>query len=351
MTRRLPLAALATAGLILTACTPPADDNSPSDTNSTGETTLTIYSNSLSDGRDQWLLDQAQEAGFKLQLVDLGGGDIQNRLIAEKNAPIADVTFGLNNVYFNRLKNEGLLESYTPSWSSEVDQSQGDADGDFWPIVTEPIMLICNDDAPAKADSWPQLWQDDTFHNHYEVAPNLNGATTQMVLTGILSQHKSDNGDLGVDDAGWDAIKQYYEYGSKATKGVDLFARMKEGDIYCGQMWLAGKASREKQYGIKTTAAHPSNGVPMVTQQIGLIKNSKNTDEAKKFIDWFGSAEVQGQWSQNFFTAPANKKAQEIGDQDAISVTNSFTPQDIDWAWVTTYLPEWMKKIELQYMK
>ncbi|PAT06407.1 ABC transporter substrate-binding protein [Corynebacterium hadale] len=341
-----PVAALLTVAAValpLAAC-------SSSDGES-GDDPIVIYSNSTSDGRGEWLTDQASEAGFNIEFVDLGGGDVQDRLVAEKANPIADVVFGLNNVYFENIKAEDVLESYTPSWSDKVEAGLGD-DDTYWPIVREPIMLVYNDAAFTEADApkdWSDLWEQDRFHDRYEVASGLGGATTQMVIAGILSRYLDENGDLGVSDEGWKAIEAYYKNGQKSVKGTDLYARMQSGEIDAGQMWLAGKASREKEYGIKTSAVHPSTGVPMATQHVAKVAGSDNP-KVEEFIDWFGSADVQASWSREFFTAPVNEDALADADQTAVEETDSFTAQDIDWQIVAENLSAWVEKIELQYL-
>lgn len=355
-------ALVASAALVLTGCTPPA--GAPGGTPATGSTpgasgapasagTLVVYSNSVSDGRGEWLAKEAEAAGFKLQFVDLGGGDIQNRLLAEKNNPIADVTFGLNNVFFEKLKAAGVLEAYTPSWSGDVDAKLGDG-AQFWPIVREPIMLVYNDGAypggVGAPTDWPDLWTEPEFKAKYETPTSLGGATTQMVLSGILTRYADPSGELGVSDDGWKAIEAYFGNGSSAVKGEDLYARMKAGKVNAGQMWLAGKATREKQYEIKTTAVKPSVGVPFAVQHVALVKGSKQADQAKKFIDWFGSAELQAKWSNQFFTAPTNTKAAATANKAAVDATDAFTRQDINWEFVAKNIDSWIERIQLQYM-
>lgn len=333
------------ASFSLVACS-----SSDSSDNSSDEP-LIIYSNSTSDGRGEWLTQQAHDAGFDIEFVNLGGGDIQDRLVAEKANPIADVVFGLNNVFFEKLKADNVLESYKPKWSNKVDSGLGD-DDEYWPIVREPIMLVYKDDAFSPTDApkdWPDLWEQDRFHNRYEVPTGLGGATTQMVLAGILSRYLDEKGDLGVSDEGWKAIEAYFKNGNKAVKGTDLYARMKDGEVDAGQMWLAGKANREKEYGIQTTAVRPSVGVPMATQHIAKVAGNKNK-KTEDFIDWFGSADVQAAWSREFFTAPVNSDALKDADQDAVNMTDSFEAQDIDWPTVAKNLPSWVEKIELQYL-
>ena len=37
---------------------------------------LVVYSNSVSDGRGDWLKEKAAEAGFDIEIVEAGGGEI-----------------------------------------------------------------------------------------------------------------------------------------------------------------------------------------------------------------------------------------------------------------------------------
>ncbi|MDV6264183.1 extracellular solute-binding protein [Rhodococcoides yunnanense] len=350
-TKKLLTGIIAAATLFIGACAPPSEQ-----TEGGQDKSLVVYSNSVGDGRGDWLAEQAKAAGFTLNFVDLGGGDVMNRLSAEKNNPLADVTFGLNNVYFEKLKARDVLEPYTPVWSGEVDASLGDEDTDlFWPIVREPVMLVYNTAAyPNSADApqdWTDLWTKEQFKNRYEVQTTLGGATTQMVIAGILARYPDPNGDLGVSAEGWSQIEAYFANGNPSVTGTDLYARMKSGEVDAGQMWLAGKPTREAQYDIESAAAEPAIGVPYAVQQVALVKGTKKTEEAQRFIDWFGSADVQAAWSNQFFTAPANRMALPTADQDAIAQTDSFTAQDIDWDLVGQNIDKWVEKIELEYSK
>lgn len=352
------LAASIATVLSLAACSSPVDPAANTGTaNASGAPaageTLVVYSNSVSDGRGEWLTEKASAEGFNLQFVDLGGGDIQNRLLAEKNNPVADVTFGLNNVFFEKLKADDVLQPYTPSWSDKVEAGVGD-DETFWPIVREPIMLVYSNAAypggQGAPTDWPDLWKNPEFHNRYEVPTSLGGATSQMVLSGILSRYKDEAGQAGVSEEGWQAIQQFFANGNPSVQGEDLYARMKAGDVNMGQMWLAGKATREKQYDLETTAVQPQVGVPMATQHVAVVKGSDSMNEAQRFVDWFGGAELQAAWSNEFFTAPTNKDALPMADQDAVKATEAFKAQDIDWEFVAQNIDSWVERIQLQYL-
>jgi iron(III) transport system substrate-binding protein len=337
---------VAAALVVAAACSPPG---------SGAENSIVIYSNSISDGRGDWLTKQAREAGFELQLVDLGGGDVTNRLLAERNAPVADVVMGLNDVYFQRLKGADVLESYTPTWSDLVDPALGDSrDGTYWPIVREPIMLVSNDAAftgsVSAPQDWPDLWTRDDLRGRYEVPSSLGGATSQLVLAGILARYLDPAGELGVSAQGWQQIQRYFANGSPSVQGTDLYARMAAGEVVAGQMWLTGKTSREAEYGLSTSPARPSIGVPMAVQHVGIVAGTDRIGTAQDFVDWFGSASVQAAWSREFSTMPTNQDALADADPAALELTDSFATQEIDWQVVTRNLDAWIEKIELEYL-
>ena len=136
-------------------------------------------------------------------------------------------------------------------------------------------------------------------------------------------------------------------------EGVDLYARFAdESDpVWFGQMWSSGIATREEQHGVKTDIVNPEVGVPYATEQIAIIKGTKKLDEAKRFVDWFGGAEIQGEWAEQFSTMPANEKAMDKTSETNLYISENFKPQDIDWNFVAEHIDEWMEKIELEYMK
>ncbi|MFC5930416.1 hypothetical protein [Cryobacterium melibiosiphilum] len=125
--------------IALTSCSAAADTSASGD----DAGTLIVYTNSNSDGRGEWIIEQASAAGLDIEIVGLGGADLANRIVAEKNNPVGDVVFGLNNMFFETLKSEDAIAAYTPAWSGEVDSAAGDAaDGAFWPLVEQAIVTV-----------------------------------------------------------------------------------------------------------------------------------------------------------------------------------------------------------------
>ena len=325
------------------------------DTKGTG-VPLTIYTNSGSSGRAEWLTDRAKQDGYEITVVEEGAGAVQQRLINEGAATPCDVVFGLNAIIWNDLIARGILQAYdAPSWASEVSEGLNDPNGYYYAIVKQAILLaydanqVSEEDAPK---DWPDLWENEKFWGKYESQIKLTGGTTRNVLAGILTRYMDPEGELGVSEEGWAAIEAFFAHGTPVEDGVDLYAQMVNPDspVLMGQMWSSGAMQYDEQYGTKTGVAVPEVGIPYAVEGVGITSVTKNLDEAKRFVEWFGSAQIQGEWCEKFNTMPANEKAAEKADPRQVELC-SIPAQNIDWAVVAANIDNWCEKIMLEYMQ
>lgn len=325
--------------------------------------TLIVYTNSDShtnaEGQQSadWLTEQAAEAGFDVEVVGIGGGDLTDRLIAEAGNPVADVVFGLNHVFFSQLVNQDVIAPYTPAWAEEVsDPELGDPSGEgyFHPIVQQGIPLVYNLDAvsPEEApEDWTELWTDEQWHGRYESVADLGGATTQMTFSGILTRYQDPDGELGISEEGWEQVEQYFEHGSQAVPETDTWLRMAEGEVDMGQQpGTSSIYNRQEEYGIEVGMMDPEIGIPFAVEQVAMVSGTDQEEQVQEFIDWFGSAETQSAWSENFGSMPAVEGAIEQTDEEIVELHENLVIQDIDWEFVAENLPAWIEKIELEYI-
>lgn len=348
--RSASLATVMLSTVALTACS--AEEGAAPSGEDSG--TLIVYTNSNGDGKGEWITAGAAEQGIDIEIVGLGGADLANRIVAEKNNPVGDVVFGLNNMYFETLKAEEAVTAYTPSWSDEVDRAAGDAeDGAFWPLVEQAIVMaydtntVDESDVPAENS---ELWEDEQYHGRYEVNTSLGQATPQLVLAGLLAPYADEDGDLGISDEGWEQVQAYFEHGSPAIEGTDLYARITRDEVDYGIMPSGGIISRDAEYGTATGVISPEIGVPYVTEQIAVINGTPRQETAEEFIDWFGSAEVQGEFAAEFAAYPVNEGAKAKALPEVAEMMESLPKQDIDWALTRERIGEWVEKTELEYL-
>ena len=312
---------------------------------------LVIYSNSTSNGQDEWLLKVAKEAGYNIQIVSIDGSALADRLVAEKNNPVCDLVFGLNAVEYERLKKEDLLVKYEPVWVDEVDMSLGDADGYYYPTVVQPLLLIYNKDIVTDP---PKDWTDlcDPKYNKQYNLFKLNGGTAKMITASILARYPDPNGEYGVSEEGWKVIEELYTNGYYQQDGDDYISNVIDGTVPMSELWGAGVIRYQKERGVEFGLMLPEIGEPFVVEQVGIINGSDQVELAKDFANWFGSAEIQKGWSDNVGAIPANQKALEmIDDKDIKDLMAKVKIQDVDWALVSEHVNDWVEKIQLEYLE
>jgi iron(III) transport system substrate-binding protein len=312
---------------------------------------LIVYTNSNSDGRGEWWIEQAKQAGFDIEIVGAGGADLTNRLIAEKNNPIADVVFGLNNIFYENLKKEGVLTEYVPSWAPEVWENLNDPEGYYHALVKQAIMIGYNE-AEYTPETAPKSWQDlytnEAFKGKYEAPTNLTRATSRLVVAGILMPYIDENGDLGISEEGWNELKKLYDNGQPMVEGEDLYANMAAGKIGIGTVVSGEKFKREAEYGVKVGVVGPEGGVPMVVEHIAIVNGTKKLDTAQRFVEWFGSAEMQGKFAAEFSAMPVIPEAADQAPDHIKQLFGNMKAQPLNWSFIAEHIDLWAEKIELQ---
>lgn len=315
---------------------------------------LIIYSNSVSDGRGDWLLEQARAAGFDFEYVDLGGGAVKNRLIAEKNNPIADLVFGMSPMDYEQLKAQDILLKWEPVWAKEVDMSLGDKDGYYYPIVLQAIFLMYNTNSyPAGREpkDYTELATNPIYKGKYVIG-SFTGGTPRTILLGILCRYKDPNGQLGISAEGWNIMKQYIQNGYIEQTGEDTLGNLVSGTRPIMGMWGSGYLQRIKEGNLTNVSfMNPSIGVPILAEQVAIIKGTKNFDRAKAFADWFGSADLQAKWSARFGSTPAHPAALKQAPQEVQDLMSKVKPQPVDWALGAKMLDAWVEKIQLEFVQ
>lgn len=314
--------------------------------------TVVLYSNAISDGRGEWIQDQALEIGIDLQLVSQGGVGLANRLVAERYNPMADVVFGLNQLLWADMVAESIITPFVPTWASEVPSHLNHSNGYFHAVALVANLLAYDTaqvDAGQAPTDWLDLWTNPNFHGLYATPNALTGSTTHMVLSGIFARFLDPDGLMGVSDEGWAHIAAKYRYATVVDQ--DIFGSWVDPALNTsmGQIWHMGIPTREEQFDLTANFVVPSVGVPFSVEGVALINGANNSDAARRFIEWFGSAEVMQGFGAAFEYLPANPNALH-GLSDATMTIAALPEQNIDWDTVSANMGDWLEHIYLFYM-
>jgi iron(III) transport system substrate-binding protein len=316
---------------------------------------LVLYTNSGGDQRADWLAEKSKSAGFDVQVMNMGGGDLVNRLIAEKNNPVADIVFGPNAIDLGKLVKADVLYKFEPAWLNKIDSTLADPSGLFYAIGTVPLIMFYNTNiyTPATvAKDWVDLATNPAYRGKYQLL-GLGGGTARSIIASILVEYADPRGVYGISDQGWDVMRQFIQNGTLEQTGSDWFGDIMTGEEYSiGELWLPGllmrKAERNAPY---MDFVVPQKGVPYVWEGIAIVKNGKNEARAKQWVDWIGSAEIQSEWSERFGHIPTNRDTHSTFTPELREAMARCHPQNVDWALVAENLDQWMEKIQLEFVR
>jgi len=347
-----------TASMLLAACGPAAPaaggNGAPAAAADGGTQSIVMYSNAVSDGRGDWIQERAlRELNIDVQFVDLGGVALSNRLIAERYNPMGDVIFGLNPMLWHAMEYNDLIVPHFPPWRDEVPAYLNHPDGLFNAVILVGNLLTWDTAQVGAAEApsdWLDLWENPAFHGRYALPVALTGSTVQMVLSGIFTRFLDPNGLMGVSDEGWSHIERKFANGVP-TEG-EIYAPIADPNspVALSQMWSHGVPVREEQFGLEIGFAVPSVGIPFSVEGAALINGAPNEEAARRFIDWFGTAEVMHDFSYRFGFLPAHPGA--LDGLGGMTLQMAAVPhQTVNWSVIAPNISQWMEHIYLTYMQ
>ena len=304
------------------------------------DVTIRIYSNSNSAERAAWLQDAAKKAGFSISMDDNAviSGDVA-AIQAANEKKDGDILFGLNDLRWAQLVG-GTYENlkvmdWTPSWANEVGEYKFDGKA-YGLVIQNILMLYRNDELGTNGEELNfEHWADIvdcgfTWYRQGKVGGTTNGNINNSMLY-PFTDPTSPAGGISIE--GWKTLWAYCQ-GGVFTGDSYGFDPLNRGDVQVstfyssslyGKVDAAATASDNPLIG----ALEPENwalvdiadGTYYIAEYIGILdradRTEHETEAVKAFAEWFGSAEVQAAWADEFDSYPCNAGAvEEIYGED-----------------------------------
>ena len=273
---------------------------------------------------DSFAISEATIASFKeennIDVVFLPSGDAGstlNRAILVKEAPIADILYGIDNTFLSRAIKEDLFDAYITSLIDDIPEAFKLDDqyrvvpidyGDVCINYDKQFFREKNLDIPSSLDDLT----DSQYANLLVVEnPSISSPGLAFMLAtiaeygedGYLSYWKKlkENGAVIVND--WETA-YYTNFSGSVGKGaqpmVVSYATSPAAEVIFSEEEL------------KESPTASLVGKNMCFRQIefaGILKGSKNRALAEKFIDFMLDTQFQEDIPLNMFVFPVNKNA------------------------------------------
>jgi thiamine transport system substrate-binding protein len=308
---------------------------------------------------DSFAISEATIAAFEeennIDVVFLPSGDTGstlNRAILVKEAPIADILYGIDNTFLSRAIDEDLFDAYITSLINEIpDVFKLDGQNQVVPIDYGDVCINYdkqffrenNLDIPSSLD-------DLTDPKYANLLVVENPATSSPGLAFMLA-----------------TIAEYGENGY-----LDFWKELKENDVVVVNDWstayytnFSGSVGQGAQPMVVSYGTSPAAEVIFAEKELsesptaslvgrnmcfrqiefaGILKGSKNRALAEKFIDFMLSIKFQEDIPLNMFVFPVNQNAHipqefldhiQVPDHPAVVDTDEISKNREVWieAW------------------
>lgn len=216
---------------------------------------------------------------IQVRFVSGSTGPITERAIAERQRPLADVVYLVNNLALEQLKTAGVFAPYRPRGATIPEQFREPDDFYVMHFATTMCMLVNTRRLAERRLPMPAAWEDlirPAYRGEIALPSPLRSGTGVAILTTF------------VDAFGWNFVENLHanvrQYADGGSAGADMAVAGEVAvgltfDTTCHARKSAG-APVEIVYGRIT---------PNVMEGGGLVAGARNTAEAQLFLDFMAS--------------------------------------------------------------
>jgi thiamine transport system substrate-binding protein len=331
-------AAVATLALLLLAATTGCTTQAPAK--------LTLLTHDAFAISDEVLAKFEDEHDVDIEIVKGGdAGAVVNQAILTKEAPLADVLYGVDNTFLSRALDAGIFDEYVSSAASTFSPDlNADTQGRVTPIDYGDVCVNIDKDAVAGGMPEPTTLQSLANPEYAGKLVVENPATSSPGLAFLLATigHFGDgdntygiswqefwqalvaNDVQVVDD--WDTA--YYTSFSGGAGEGDRPLVVSYATSPAAEVVFADPPITEPPTSVLT------DGCFLQIEYAGVLHGTKSPDGARRLIDFMVSVNFQSDIPLNMFVYPANPAATvpEVFTQNSATPTEvvSFDPATID---------------------
>jgi iron(III) transport system substrate-binding protein len=282
---------LATLLLTLLVCPVFSQGTKEESNKATESKELTLYYSHAADWTDPLIKEFQERTGITVNLVGAGTGELVSRIKAEKENPLADVLWGGGSDSYQVIID--LLEPYEHSEMQNVYASTRDPGNHWHGTSIDPMVIIYNTKLVSEKDA-PKGWADLLNPKFKGSIAHADPARSGSAFMALIIQLESMGGENKENQKGWDYIEKFITNldGKLLGSSSGTYKGVSDGEYSVGITYEEA-ALRYQRAGANLKVVYPVEGTSKVPSPIAIVKGAKNLENAKKFVDFILSKDVQ----------------------------------------------------------
>lgn len=214
-----------------------------------------------------------------------GTEEVIGKVLAEEQAGDvqADVLLVADSVTFEGLKEQDLLQPYESGELEAIPEDFVDPDHTYTGTKVMATVLAVNTEKTEQLpDSWDVLT--DTASKEEAIMPSPLYSGAAAYNAGVFTRQ---------DNFGWAFYQALKDNGTSVVQGNGAALKAVQSGEKTYGMVVDYIVANAKAEGSPVDLVYPEEGVPVITEPIGMIRDTDNEDAAKAFIDFVLSEEGQ----------------------------------------------------------
>lgn len=246
-----------------------------------------------------------EKYGIKVEIIQAGTGELVKRIQSEKEEPYADVLFG--GSWSLMFDNKDLWEPYVSANDTNVIDAYKNTCGFITSNVLDGSVLLVNTDliGDIKIEGYADLLNPE-LKGKIATADPANSSSAFAHLTNMLLAMGGYE-----DEEAWKYVHDLFSNidGKIIESSSGVYKGVADGEYVVGLSYEDPCAQLVKD-GAPVKIIYPKEGTVYLPASATIIKDAKNMDNAKLFMDFILSDEVQNIWGTTLTNRPVIKNAQ-----------------------------------------
>uniref|UniRef100_UPI003F4BB71A ABC transporter substrate-binding protein n=1 Tax=Brachyspira catarrhinii TaxID=2528966 RepID=UPI003F4BB71A len=231
---------------------------------------------------------KAKNPGINVDIIAAGVGELLKRVESEKDNPLGDILWGgsLNTV---KPKVE-LFENYTTTNEASIADAYKNVEGAITRFTAIPSVIMVNTNLAGniKIEGYEDLLNPALKGKIAFADPSASSSSFEHLVNMLYAMGKGD------PEKGWDYVQKLCANldGKLLSGSSAVYKGVADGEYTVGLTFEEGGANYVSA-GSPVKLVYMKEGVIIKPDGIYIIKNAKNLENAKKFVDYATSYDAQ----------------------------------------------------------